>query len=878
MKIQATRKDAYQLIHDGILAFARAERQGMRIDVEYCERKKNFLTRKINYLKKQLEDTKFYRRWEHIYGGKTNIQSNLQLSKILYQIMKFTPPKQTESGEQGATDEETLLQFDIPELQTILEIRKLTKVRDTYLDAFVREQVDGVLHPFFNLHTVKTYRSSSSNVNFQNIPKRDQQSMKLCRQAIFPKLGHQILAADFCLGKGTLIETIDGKMKIEEVVKKYVTEDIYVYCYDFENKRIGISKVIGGGLKKRKDEVLQITLDNGKIIKATPDHQFLLRNQRYCRADKLQPGDSLMPFYKRVVSSKSSSSNYTEIYLNNGERMLSHNLIALDIHKTRITGSNLVVHHKNSNGCDNSLNNLQIMDRKEHMKIHSIQGWEKHREERIENHWMKTKQGRTFARKMNQERKKKWKEVEWIEFGSRVAEGIRRKGNRKKENNGMWGKIQSEETKKKIAEAKRGKKSKFPIWNKGLTKDTSPIIAEMARKHLGRKTSKETKEKLSKIGKGRPAWNKGLKGIFRWTEETKQLLSKRVKERWAKKKKEIFTCPICGKKCNSLLPPAHITSHGISYAEYKEKYNHKVVSIQSCAPVDTYNISVEKHHNFALDAGVIVKNSGIEVRVACCVTEDPKLIDDTLHGDMHGDMAVELYMLDGLDKHYPGEKNLRQGGKNSFVFPEFYGDYYGNCAQGLLKWAKVGSLRDGTPALVHLSNKGLVTLNRDGEVKNSDKFIEHVKKVEDLFWNVRYKVYTRWKNKWWADYQKKGYVDLFTGFRCGGTVMTRNECLNIPIQGAAFHCLLWSFIEVDRIAYEEEQWDSKPIGQIHDEMILDVHPEELLHVAKIVHRVTCKDLRNHWNWIIIPLQIEADLCAIDSSWADKDSYELPAVD
>jgi DNA polymerase I len=462
MQANASRREAYQLIHEGILAFGRAERQGMRIDIDYCEKKKNFLTRKIKHLKTQLEETKFYRRWEHIYGAKTNIQSNLQLAKILYQVMKLTPPKQTSKGEQGSTDEESLLQLDVPELQKLLEIRKLTKVRDTYLDAFVREQVDGVLHTFFNLHTVKTYRSSSSDPNFQNVPKRDVESMRLCRQAIYPRPGHQLLAIDF---------------------------------------------------------------------------------------------------------------------------------------------------------------------------------------------------------------------------------------------------------------------------------------------------------------------------------------------------------------------------------------------------------------------------SSAEVRVACCYTEDPKLIDDTLHGDMHGDMAIELYMLDGLDKHHAGEKNLRQGGKNSFVFPEFYGDYYGNCAVGLLRWAKMASLRDDTPALIHLSNKGLIQLDRNGEVKNSDKFLKHVQNVEDQFWNVRYKVYTKWKKKWWEDYQRRGYIEMFTGFKCGG-VMTRNECLNIPIQGSAFHCLLWSFIRVDQIAYEEENWDSKPIGQIHDEMILDTHPEELEHVGKTVRRVTCEELPAHWKWIIIPMEVEADCCEVDGSWADKHSYEL----
>ena len=262
--------------------------------------------------------------------------------------------------------------------------------------------------------------------------------------------------------------------------------------------------------------------------------------------------------------------------------------------------------------------------------------------------------------------------------------------------------------------------------------------------------------------------------------------------------------------------------------------------------------------------------------MACIYTQDQKLIYDTVHGDMHLDMAVELYKLDSLDKNHSGEKNLRQGGKNGFVFPEFYGDYYGNCVPNLLKWARIATLKDGTPALVHLSDKGLVKLDKKGKVTNTDKFLKHVEKVEDDFWNVRYRTYSKWKKSWWSKYQKRGYIDMLTGFRCSG-VMTKNECINTPFQGSAFHCLLWAFIRIDELAYEEEKWDSKPIGQIHDEISIDTHPEELEHVAETVQRVTCIELPEAWNWIDVPLEVEADLCPVNQPWASKQFYELPEV-
>jgi hypothetical protein len=265
--------------------------------------------------------------------------------------------------------------------------------------------------------------------------------------------------------------------------------------------------------------------------------------------------------------------------------------------------------------------------------------------------------------------------------------------------------------------------------------------------------------------------------------------------------------------------------------------------------------------------------SGVEVRVSAAYHEDPKFIDDVLHGDMHKDMAIELYMLDALDKKCPGEYNLRQGAKNGFVFPEFYGSYYANCAKGLLEWAKRGQLKDGTPAMVHLSNKGLLKLDKNGNVRDFQKFVDHVESVEDDFWNVRYRVYNRWKNRLWLKYQKTGHIDMFTGFRCSG-VMSQNDVTNYPVQGSAFHCLLWSFIQIDRIQ-REENWDSRLCGQIHDSMVMDVLPAELKKVVQTTLRVTTKDLMKHFKWINIPLEIEADLCEVDQPWSEKKEYKLP---
>lgn len=262
---------------------------------------------------------------------------------------------------------------------------------------------------------------------------------------------------------------------------------------------------------------------------------------------------------------------------------------------------------------------------------------------------------------------------------------------------------------------------------------------------------------------------------------------------------------------------------------------------------------------------------GIEVGIAACYHKDPtmiKYIKDP-KSDMHGDMAQQIFFLDYMDKSNSTMKTLRGGAKNGFVFPQFYGDYYGNNALGLSEWAKLpltGKYRKDDGLMLpsditvaqHLINNG---------IKSIGDFTEHLKKIEEDFWNRRFPVYNEWRKKWWKKYQQKGYFDMHTGFRCYG-VMERNHVINYPVQGAAFHCLLWSFITIDKII-RKEKLQTRLIGQVHDSIVFDVYPPELEYILSTVRRVTEVDLLEHWDWIIVPLTTEVELCQVDESWYHK---------
>lgn len=267
--------------------------------------------------------------------------------------------------------------------------------------------------------------------------------------------------------------------------------------------------------------------------------------------------------------------------------------------------------------------------------------------------------------------------------------------------------------------------------------------------------------------------------------------------------------------------------------------------------------------------------SGLEVCIGACYHKDPQMIKYIVDPstDMHRDMAQQIFKVKNFDKENPDHYFLRSATKNGFVFPQFYGDYYKSCAEYLCtNWGKLPQTKwkpgQGVPfgdgfLSDHLIKQGLTSYAQ---------FEKHLKVIEDDFWTNRFYAYKQWKDRLWKKYQKTGCVDLKTGFRCKG-IMKKNDVTNYPVQGAAFHCLLWCLIEVTD-ALEQMGMKTKVIGQIHDSMILDVHPKELKAVKNLVKYITTEALPKAFDWICVPLKVDAELCPVDASWAEKESCDF----
>jgi DNA polymerase-1 len=269
--------------------------------------------------------------------------------------------------------------------------------------------------------------------------------------------------------------------------------------------------------------------------------------------------------------------------------------------------------------------------------------------------------------------------------------------------------------------------------------------------------------------------------------------------------------------------------------------------------------------------------SGIEVHAAAWYHKDPTMLHYLATGyDMHTEQAGHCFNLDMTTVAKKDAKPMRQAAKGDFVFSQFYGDWFASCAASL--WKHAGDLRlgDGT-VLDHLHACGFRELGVLHKAKGQraeptpGSYMAHIKDVEHNFWDVTHPIYKRWRERHYEAYLETGGIDMLTGFRIEGE-MTRNQCINYPVQGAAFHCLLWCLIQLNR-ALEEQGFRSRVVGQIHDSILADVYVDEFDAYVALARQIMTVDLPNHFRFICTTVDVEIEATPVGGCWADKEKIE-----
>ena len=132
-------------------------------------------------------------------GGDFNINSPKQLGEILFNKMKLAPTKKTKTG--FSTDVFVLeeLSAQHPIAEKILDYRKLTKLKGTYVDALpaLINPRTGRVHTSFNQTVAATGRLSSADPNLQNIPIRGEMGREIRKAFVPGEKGWVMASADY---------------------------------------------------------------------------------------------------------------------------------------------------------------------------------------------------------------------------------------------------------------------------------------------------------------------------------------------------------------------------------------------------------------------------------------------------------------------------------------------------------------------------------------------------------------------------------------------------------------------------------------------------------------------------------------------------------
>jgi ribonucleoside-diphosphate reductase alpha chain len=180
--------------------------------------------------------------------------------------------------------------------------------------------------------------------------------------------GQEIFGTNPCIVGDTFIQTVEGEIKIKDLVGK----EIDVYCQIDENQ-LGISRAFNIRKTKKDAELVQIITSRGDLI-CTPDHLIYTKNRGYIEAKDITRSDNLCALNQKMISEmyKGISLTGTNEYIKEHRFIASH---YWDI-------NDKIVHHKDGNTLNNKLSNLEALEHSYHSSITNLghDDWNEHDE------------------------------------------------------------------------------------------------------------------------------------------------------------------------------------------------------------------------------------------------------------------------------------------------------------------------------------------------------------------------------------------------------------------------------------------------------------------------------------------------------------------
>jgi deoxycytidine triphosphate deaminase len=189
---------------------------------------------------------------------------------------------------------------------------------------------------------------------------------KIPRNVLVLTLGKSTYAR--CFAGDTRVALVDGTSPtLEEMCKRHDAGEIFWGYSIGENGRLIVSLLDAPRFIGR-DSLVEIELDSGECIRATPDHLFMRRDGRMVEAHALRPQDALMPLYRDLFRGYEGVYQPIDGYLYATHRLADEWNVRNGIYEG-IPGTHR--HHLDFNRRNNKPTNITRMEASTHIRLHN---------------------------------------------------------------------------------------------------------------------------------------------------------------------------------------------------------------------------------------------------------------------------------------------------------------------------------------------------------------------------------------------------------------------------------------------------------------------------------------------------------------------------
>ena len=204
-------------------------------------------------------------------------------------------------------------------------------------------------------------------------------SFALARTVEYFRIPRNVLT--ICLGKSTYARCFSGDTRValvngtaptlEDMARRSQQGELF-WGYSIGAHGRVIVTLLDAPRLIGRDALMEIVLDNGEAIRATPDHEFLLRDGLTLPAHALRPGQSLMPLYRDLAR------GYEVVYQPlNGHLLGTHRLAdEWNVrHGVYADTAGTHRHHIDFDRRNNLPTNLTRMAASDHIRLHNSENY-----------------------------------------------------------------------------------------------------------------------------------------------------------------------------------------------------------------------------------------------------------------------------------------------------------------------------------------------------------------------------------------------------------------------------------------------------------------------------------------------------------------------